>query len=456
MIVKNVEKKENNTALFQVEVDAESFEKAINAAYKKLKGNIYVAGFRKGKAPRVVIEGMYGSDVFHDEAVQTLAPEAFEFAVEQEKLDTVGVPSIADYNVDDAKVLTITFHTELYPVVTLGQYKGLEGVYSEAEVTDEEVEKELADVRKRNARFVDVDRPVQQGDTIVFDFEGFVDGVAFEGGKAENYNLEIGSGAFIPGFEDQLVGTKAGDEKAVEVTFPEDYNSKELAGKAATFQCKVHEVKETIKPELDDEFAKDVSEFDTLADLKKDIKARLTKTRQEESDRAFEDAAVDAAAKNMTVEIPACMIDEQVDRQMEQFGYQLQMQGMKMEDYAKMMGGNVDGLRQSLRPMAEQTVRTSLLLEAVAEAEKIEVLDEEVEEELKKMADQYQMELEKVKAAVSTDSVREELKTRKAAKFIAENAKAVEEKPAKKTTKKKATEAPAEEAPAAEAEAEKE
>ena len=185
MIVKNVEKKENNTALFQVEVDAESFEKAINAAYKKLKGNIYVAGFRKGKAPRVVIEGMYGSDVFHDEAVQTLAPEAFEFAVEQEKLDTVGVPSIADYNVDDAKVLTITFHTELYPVVTLGQYKGLEGVYSEAEVTDEEVEKELADVRKRNARFVDVDRPVQQGDTIVFDFEGFVEGVGGPAGAGD-------------------------------------------------------------------------------------------------------------------------------------------------------------------------------------------------------------------------------------------------------------------------------
>ena len=227
-----------------------------------------------------------------------------------------------------------------------------------------DVDAELNRMAERNSRIETVEREAKNGDTVVIDFEGFVDGKAFEGGKAEKYNLHLGTGAFIPGFEDQLVGTKAGDEKAVEVTFPEDYNSKELAGKAATFQCKVHEVKETIKPELDDEFAKDVSEFDTLADLKKDIKARLTKTRQEESDRAFEDAAVDAAAKNMTVEIPACMIDEQVDRQMEQFGYQLQMQGMKMEDYAKMMGGNVDGLRQSLRPMAEQTVRTSLLLEA--------------------------------------------------------------------------------------------
>ena len=455
MIVKNVEKKENNTALLQVEVDAESFEKAVNSAYKKLKGSIYVAGFRKGKAPRVVIEGMYGSDIFHDEAVQILAPEAFEYAVEQEKLDTVGVPSIADYNVDDAKALTITFHTELYPVVTLGQYKGLEGVYSVTEVTDEDVDKELADERKRNARYEDVDRPVQKGDSIVFDFEGFVDGVPFEGGKAENYSLEVGSGAFIPGFEDQLVGLKAGEEKAVEVTFPESY-TKELAGKAATFQCKIHEVKETIKPELDDEFAKDVSEYDTLAALKKSIKADLAKKRQEAVDRDFENEAVVLAGKNMTCDIPACMIDEQVDKHLEQFAYQLQSQGMKMEDYVKMIGGDVKGMRDSMRPMAEQTVRSNILLSEIVHQENIDVTDEEVEEELKKLAEQYKMELDKIKEMIDVEAVKSDLKGRKAVKLIVDNAKPVEKEKEKKAAKKsakkedEAAEAPAEEAPKAE------
>ena len=455
MNVKNVEK-ENGAAKVTIEIARDEFQTALDKAYAKIRKDIMIPGFRKGKAPRKFVERMYGSQVFYEDAVNEIFPEIYEAAIVKQELKAVGQPSVTDMQTPEDGSVVLTVSTELYPEVTLGEYKGIEVPKETVSISKAEVDAELGRMQDRNARIETVDREAKTGDTVILDFEGFVDGKPFDGGKAEGYTLTLGSGAFIPGFEDQLVGLKAGEEKAVEVTFPEDYNSKELAGKAATFQCKVHEVKETIKPELDDEFAKDVSEFDTLADLKKDIKARLTKTRQEESDRAFEDTAVVAAAKTMTVEIPACMIDEQVDRQMEQFGYQLQMQGMKMEDYAKMMGGNVDGLRQSLRPMAEQTVRTSLLLEAVAEAEKIEVLDEEVEEELKKMADQYQMELEKVKAAVSTDSVREELKTRKAAKFIAENAKAVEEKPAKKTTKKKAAEAPAEEAPAAEAEAEKE
>ena len=428
MNVKSVEK-ENGNAKIAIEIEKAEFEVALNKAYAKCRKNIMIPGFRKGKAPRKMVESMYGPTVFYEDAVNEIFPEIYEKAVTEQGLKAVGAPSVVDMDTTEEGNVALTVSTALYPEVTLGEYKGIEVAKKAVSVGKADVDAELNRMAERNSRIETVEREAKNGDTVVIDFEGFVDGKAFEGGKAEKYNLHLGTGAFIPGFEDQLVGTKAGDEKAVEVTFPEDYNSKELAGKAATFQCKVHEVKETIKPELDDEFAKDVSEFDTLADLKKDIKARLTKTRQEESDRAFEDAAVDAAAKNMTVEIPACMIDEQVDRQMEQFGYQLQMQGMKMEDYAKMMGGNVDGLRQSLRPMAEQTVRTSLLLEAVAEAEKIEVLDEEVEEELK---------------------------TRKAAKFIAENAKAVEEKPAKKTTKKKAAEASAEEAPAAEAEAEKE
>ena len=454
MNVKSVEKQEKSTVELVIEIGKEEFEAAVEKVYKKQRGKISVPGFRKGKAPRKIIEGMYGSGVFYEDAINDLYPEAYAQAIEQEKLDAVAWPKVEIVDVGK-EGLTFKALVTVRPEVKLGEYKGLTAEKAEVAISDEDVDNELKPFINRATRMVTVERAAETGDTVVIDFEGFLDGKPFDGGKAEGHSLELGSGSFIPGFEEQLVGTKAGDEKELNVTFPEEYTP-ELAGKDVVFKVKVHEVKETIKPELDDEFAKDVSEFDTLADLKKDIKARLTKTRQEESDRAFEDAAVDAAAKNMTVEIPACMIDEQVDRQMEQFGYQLQMQGMKMEDYAKMMGGNVDGLRQSLRPMAEQTVRTSLLLEAVAEAEKIEVLDEEVEEELKKMADQYQMELEKVKAAVSADSVREELKTRKAAKFIAENAKAVEEKPAKKTTKKKAAEAPAEEAPAAEAEAEKE
>ena len=303
MIVKNVEKKENNTAMLQVEIDAESFDKAINGAYKKLKGRINVPGFRKGKAPRMVIEGMFGADVFYEDAMESLAPEAFEYAVGEEKLDTVGMPSIVDFNVDDAKVLTITFSTELYPEVTLGQYKGLEGVYAEAEVTDEEVGAALADARKRNARFVDVDRPVQQGDSIVLDFEGFVDGVAFEGGKADNYTLEIGSGAFIPGFEDQLVGLAAGQEGEVKVTFPEQY-AENLAGKDAVFKVKVHTVREPELPELDDEFAKDVSEFDTLEEYKADLRKNLAESRKTEAERSFKSEIMNQALDNMTAEVP--------------------------------------------------------------------------------------------------------------------------------------------------------
>ena len=242
MVVKNVEKKENNTAIFQVEIDAEAFEQAVNKAYRKLKNSIYVAGFRKGKAPRVVVEGMYGADIFYDDAVQELADEAFEFACREENLDTVGTPSVADYNVDENKVCTVTFTTDLYPVVTLGEYKGLEVPYAEPAVTDEEIDAQLADTRKRNARYLDVERPVQKGDTIVFDFEGFVDGVAFAGGKAENYSLEVGSGSFIPGFEDQLVGMEAEKDGEVNVTFPEQY-TEELAGKDATFKVKIHAVR---------------------------------------------------------------------------------------------------------------------------------------------------------------------------------------------------------------------
>ena len=439
MIVKNVEKKENNTALFQVEVDAESFEKAINAAYKKLKGNIYVAGFRKGKAPRVVIEGMYGSDVFHDEAVQTLAPEAFEFAVEQEKLDTVGVPSIADYNVDDAKVLTITFHTELYPVVTLGQYKGLEGVYSEAEVTDEDVDKELADVRKRNARFVDVDRPVQQGDTIVFDFEGFVDGVAFEGGKAENYNLEIGSGAFIPGFEDQLVGMEAEKDGEVHVTFPEQY-AEELAGKDATFKVKIHTVREPQLPELDDEFAKDVSEFDTLEEYKADLRKNLTEARAAEADRNFRTEVMNKALDNMSVTVPEAMIAEKTDEFLRNYADSMGLRGsVSREDLIKGLGMTEESFTAMMRPGAERQVQADLLLDAIVKAENLQATDEEKENFYKQLEEDYGENAEQIKGMIDERLMVQDIERRKAADLIYSSAVKTEPKP------EEAAEAPAEE-----------
>ena len=354
---------------------------------------------------------------------------------------------------DGSVVLTVS--TELYPEVTLGEYKGIEVPKETVSISKAEVDAELGRMQDRNARIETVDREAKTGDTVILDFEGFVDGKPFDGGKAESYTLTLGSGAFIPGFEDQLVGLKAGEEKTVEVTFPESY-TKELAGKAATFQCKIHEVKETIKPELDDEFAKDVSEYDTLAALKKSIKADLAKKRQEAVDRDFENEAVVLAGKNMTCDIPACMIDEQVDKHLEQFAYQLQSQGMKMEDYVKMIGGDVKGMRDSMRPMAEQTVRSNILLSEIVHQENIDVTDEEVEEELKKLAEQYKMELDKIREMIDVEAVKSDLKGRKAVKLIVDNAKPVEKEKEKKAAKKaakkedEAAEAPAEEAPKAE------
>lgn len=439
MIVKNVEKKENNTALLQVEVDAESFEKAVNSAYKKLKGSIYVAGFRKGKAPRVVIEGMYGSDIFHDEAVQTLAPEAFEYAVEQEKLDTVGVPSIADYNVDDAKVLTITFHTELYPVVTLGQYKGLEGVYSVTEVTDEDVDKELAEVRKRNARYEDVDRPVQKGDSIVFDFEGFVDGVAFEGGKAENYNLEIGSGAFIPGFEDQLVGMEAEKDGEVHVTFPEQY-AENLAGKDATFKVKIHAIREPQLPELDDEFAKDVSEFDTLDEYKADIRKNLTESRAAEAERNFKTEVMNKALDNMSVTIPEAMIAEKTDEFLRNYADSLGIGGnVSRADLIKGLGMTEESFTTMMRPGAERQVQADLLLDAVVKAEDLHATDEDKEKFYKQLEEDYGENADKIKGMIDERLMVQDIERRKAADLIYESAVKTEPEA------EEAAEAPAEE-----------
>ena len=424
MNVKSVEK-ENGKAKVVVEIDKAEFEQALNKAYAKCRKDIMLPGFRKGKAPRKMVESMYGATVFYEDAVNEIFPDIYTKAIVEQELKAVGSPSVSNMDTPDEGGVVLTIETELYPEVTLGQYKGLEVPKHEVKVEESEVDAEVNRMAERNARIETVDRAAANGDTVVIDFEGFVDDKPFQGGKAEDYSLTLGSGSFIPGFEDALVGAVAGEERDVNVTFPEDYSAKELAGKPAVFKCKVHEVKESIKPELDDEFAKDVSEFDTLDALKDDIRTRFTKSRTEQNERAFESAAVQMAAANMTCNIPACMIDEQVDHQIEQFAYQLQSQGMKMEDYVKMVGGDLSSLRASMRPMAEQTVRSDILLSEIAHAENLEVTDEEVEEELKKLTEQYQMELDKVKAAVDTAAVKSDLMGRKAAKLITDSAVAV-------------------------------
>ena len=442
MLVKNVEKKDNNTAIFQVEIDADAFEQAVNKAYKKLKNSIYVAGFRKGKAPRVVIEGMYGADIFHDEAVQDMAPEAFEYAVKEEDLNTVGTPSVADYNVDENKVCTITFTTDLYPVVTLGEYKGIEAPYAEPVVTDEEIDQQVEDTRKRNARYIDVERPVKEGDTIVFDFEGFVDGVPFEGGKAENYSLEIGSGMFIPGFEDQLVGMEAETDGEVNVTFPEQYDPK-LAGKDATFKVKIHAVREPQLPELDDEFAKDVSEFDTLDEYKADLKAKTLERKTEGAEADFKNAVISKAIENMEVSIPESMIAEKIDEFLMNYADSMGARGMSRENLLKAMGLDDATFSAMMRPAAERQVQADLLLEAVAKAENIEATEEDKNEFYNKLAADYGEEAEKIKGMIDENLMVQDIVHRKAADVMYDSAVKTEPKPDEETPA--ADEAPAEE-----------
>ena len=428
MVVKNVEKKDNNTAIFQVEIDADAFEQAVNKAYKKLKNSIYVAGFRKGKAPRVVIEGMYGADIFHDEAVQDMAPEAFEYAVKEEDLNTVGTPSVADYNVDENKVCTITFTTDLYPVVTLGEYKGIEAPYAEPVVTDEEIDQQVEDTRKRNARYIDVERPVKEGDTIVFDFEGFVDGVPFEGGKAENYSLEIGSGMFIPGFEDQLVGMEAETDGEVNVTFPEQYDPK-LAGKDATFKVKIHAVREPQLPELDDEFAKDVSEFDTFEEYKNSVREKLLKAATERSDNDFHSALMNAALENMTAVVPEGMVMEKTDEFLRNYAESMGIGGnVSRADLVKMLGMTEDAFNQMMRPTSIRQVQADLLLDAIVKAENIEASDEDKEEVYKQIEADYGENAEKVKEMIDEELMTRDLVRRKAASVIYDTAVKTEPK----------------------------
>ncbi len=421
MNVRNVEKKEHNTAELTIEITGAEFESAINKVYSKVRGQISIPGFRKGKAPRKLVEKMYGANVFHEDALEELSPAIMAEVEKQDDLDIVGYPQTKVTKMDkDGVELVMT--VGLMPVAKLGQYKGVEAPKAESTVTDEEVEVALKPYISRATTQVSVDRPVQNGDTAVIDFEGFVDGVAFEGGKGENYELKIGSGSFIPGFEDQLVGVSAGEDKDVVVTFPEEYQAEELAGKEATFKCHVHEVREEQAPELDDEFAKDVSEFETLDELKADLRAKALERKQNSAQRDFEQAVMTAVIDNAEMDIPDTMVEFETDRMMEQYESRMQGSGISFDQYLNMMGTNRTEFRITTRANALRQIQSELVLKAVAEAEEITVSEDEINAHVKELAEQYSMEEDKVREALSAESLERDVKLDKASKVLYDSA----------------------------------
>ena len=423
MNVKNIERN-GNQATVTIEIDKELMEKGVNAAYLKARKSIQIPGFRKGKAPRKMIESLYGAHVFYEDGLEEIFPEVYEEAVVKQDLKAIGRPSLTDMDISEDGIVTITISTDVYPEVTLGQYKGLEVEKAPVEVTDEQVQAELDRMAQNVASTETVERAAQMGDTANIDFEGFDNGVPFDGGKGDNFDLKLGSGSFVPGFEEQIVGMSAGEEKDIDITFPENYHEG-LAGKAVVFHVKVNKVTETVVPAQDDEFAKDVSEFDTLEELKADIRAKAIEAAEKQSASAFEQACVEKAAENTTVDMPKALIEAELDTQMERFAYQLQMSGYSMEAYAKMMGGDVATMRNAFRPAAEKQAKINVTLEKIAEVESIEVTEEEITAELESLAAQYQLELEKVKSMVPTEEITASLKTRKAVKVIVDSAVAV-------------------------------
>ena len=434
MKVNSVEKNGNNATVV-VEIDKDLMETGINKAYLKARKNIMVPGFRKGKATRKMIESLYGAHVFYEDGLEEIFPEVYDFSVaKQEGLKAIGRPSLTDMKINDDGTVTLTLTTEVYPEVTLGQYKGLEVEKAEATVTDEQVEAELNRMAENVASTETVDGPAQMGNTANIDFEGFENGVPFEGGKGENHDLKLGSGSFVPGFEEQVVGMSAGEEKDINITFPENYHA-DLAGKAVVFHVKVNKVTETVVPAMDDEFAKDVSEFDTLDALKADIRAKAMERAQKNVQNEFETACIAKASENTTVELPNALIERELDTQMERFAYQLQMGGYSMEQYAKMMGGDVKTMRNAFRPAAEKAAKESVTLEKIAEVENIAVTDEEIAAEIESLAKQYDLTVEKVKEMVPAEELTESLKTCKAVQIIVDSAVAVAPKAAEEAEK---------------------
>ena len=452
MSVKSCEKLDKSKVALTIEADAAAFEAAINKAYLQQRSKISVPGFRPGKAPRKMIESMYGAEVFYEEAVNILLPDAYEAAVKEQELKVVGYPEVELESCGkDGVVFKCT--VAVYPEVTLGQYKGLEAPKAEVNVTDEDVDNRLNEMADRNSRLVSVEREIQKGDTADIDFEGFDNGVPFDGGKGENFDLEIGSGSFVPGFEEQLIGMKAGEEKDIDITFPENYTP-ELAGKPVVFHVKVNEVKVKEVPALDDEFAKDVSEFDTLKELKADIKKKLTAERTESAQRAFEDVLMAKVAEGVEADVPHEMVELQAEQMTEGFKQQLASQGIPFDQYLKMTNTTEADFKSQAYGPAEQQVKMDLAISAIVKAENLEATDDEVEAEMKKVADRYGMDLDTVKKYLRPEEVKEQVIREKVIKLVADNAVAVapaealaeeeteaetaeEKKPAKKAAAKK-------------------
>ena len=422
-----VEKLEKNMAKLTIEVSAEDLEKAMQAAYQKATGRISLPGFRKGKAPRKMIEQMYGKGIFLEDAANALIPEHYSKAVEECELEIVSQPEIAVTQAEPGKTFIFTAEVAVKPEVTLGEYKGVEVPKSETEVTDEDVEAELKKEQEKNSRTVTVeDRGAENGDITTIDFEGFVDGEAFEGGKGTDYPLTLGSGSFIPGFEDQLVGSKAGDHVEVKVTFPEEYQAKELAGKEAVFQCDVKKVEAKELPELDDDFAQDASEFDTLAEYKEDIKKNLTEKKEKEARAAKENAAVDKAIENAEMEIPDAMVATQTRQMLDDFARRMQSQGLTMEQYFQFTGMTAEKMQEEMKPQALKRIQTRLVLEKIAEVENIQPTQEEVDEEISKMAEAYKMEADKIKELLGDrelEQMKKDMAVQKAVTLVADEAK---------------------------------
>ena len=422
-----MEKLEKNMAKLTIETSAEELEKAIEKAYQKQKKQISIPGFRKGKVPRQMVEKMYGKEVFYEDAANELIPDAYDKAMEECEEDIVSSPKIEVTQIEAGKPFVFTALVALKPEVKLGKYKGVKIDKIDTEVTEEEVDAEINKERENNARNITVeDRAVKDGDMTTLDFEGFVDGVAFEGGKGENYPLTIGSGAFIPGFEEQLVGAEIGKEVEVKVTFPEDYQAENLKGKDAVFKCTVKEIKEKELPELDDEFASEVSEFETMAEYREDVKKNLTEKKEKDAKNAREEAAVQAAVEACEMEIPDAMLETQQKQMVDEFAQRITMQGLSMEQYFQFTGTNYQKMVEQVKPQAEERIKARLVLEAVVAAEKIEVTEEEYDKELGTMAEVYQMEIDKVRDLMGErekKNMMQDLAVRKAAEFIAENAK---------------------------------
>lgn len=424
-----VEKLEKNMAKLTIEVPAEELEKAIQSAYQKNKGKISVPGFRKGKVPRQLVEKMYGKEVFYEEAANELLPTAYEQALEECTEEIVSSPKIEVTQIEAGKPFIFTAEVALKPEVKLGKYKGVKVEKQDTSVTDEEIAAELDKERENNARTIEVtDRAVKDGDIATIDFEGFVDGVAFEGGKGENYPLTIGSGSFIPGFEEQLIGKNKDEEVEVNVTFPEDYHAEELKGKAALFKVTIKEIKEKELPELDDEFASEVSEFDTLDEYKADIKAKLTEKKEKDAKNAKEEAVIDAIIADASMDIPEAMLETQQRQIVQDFAQRLQMQGLSLEQYFQFTGLDSAKMLEQVKPQAERKIKSRLVLEAIVAAENIQASDEDYEEELKRMGEVYNMEVDKVKEMLGDNEkaigqIKEDLAITKAVEFVVKEAK---------------------------------